>query len=59
MVGIRNSMGIKRCNAMNIIIANIVNYDVILGMAGLQKQNPDICWEKNVWYWHTHCNTEK
>jgi hypothetical protein len=33
MVRIRNSAGVKRCHVINFIVANVINFDVILGMA--------------------------
>ncbi len=37
-----DSAGVKRTHVVNFVIAYICSYDVILGMAWLQKQNPDI-----------------
>ncbi len=31
---------------------------MILGMAWLQKQNPDIQWDTGVWHWGTHTDAE-
>ncbi len=58
MVCIHASTGIKQCHAINFIVADIINYDVILGLAWLQKRSPDIRWDKGVWHWHTHTNAE-
>ncbi len=43
----------KHNNAMNFVIADIAHYDLILGMAGLQKQNLDIQWGTRTWHCHT------
>ncbi len=53
-----NSTSVKRCHAINFVIADIASYDVILGMAWLQKQNPDICWDTGIWHWRTHTYAE-
>jgi hypothetical protein len=58
MVRIRNSAGVKRCHTINLIVTDIVNYNVTLGMAWLQKQNSDIRWDKGLWHWRTHTNAE-
>jgi hypothetical protein len=42
MVRMRDSASVKCCHAINFVGANIARYDIILGMAWLQKQNPDI-----------------
>ncbi len=58
MVRMCNSAGFKRCLAINFIVADIVSYDVILGMAWLQKQNPDILWNTGIWHWRTQTDAE-
>ncbi len=49
----RDSAGFKRSYAVNFVVADIRSYDIILGMAWLQKQNSDIYWDFGVWHWHT------
>jgi hypothetical protein len=58
MVQMCNSTGTKRSHAINFVVADIAHYDLILGMAWLQKQNPDIQWDTGVWHWRTHTNAE-
>ncbi len=58
MVRLRDSAGTKRSHAINFVVANIAHYDLILGMAWLQKQNPDIQWDTGVWHWRTRTNAE-
>jgi hypothetical protein len=53
-----NSTSVKRCHAINFVIADIASYDVILGMAWLQKQNPDICWDTGIWHRRTRTDVE-
>jgi hypothetical protein len=48
MVRMRNSAGVKRCHAINFVIADIASYNIILGTAWLQKQNPDIRWDTGI-----------
>ncbi len=43
MVHMSNSAGVKHCHMINFVVADIANYNVILGMAWPLKQNPDIC----------------
>jgi hypothetical protein len=50
MVRMRDSAGIKRCHAINFVVADIASYDIILGMAWLRKQNPDIRWDTGIWH---------
>ncbi len=50
MVHMRASTGTKRSHEINFIVTDIANYNMILGMARLQKQNPDIQWDTGVWY---------
>jgi hypothetical protein len=45
MVHMRDSAGVKCLHAVNFVVANIRGYDMILGMAWLLKQNPDIDWD--------------
>ncbi len=54
----RNSEGVKRSHAVYFVFADTRGYDMILGMAWLQKQNPDINWDSGVWYWCTRTNAE-
>ncbi len=42
MVQMCDSAGVKRSNAINFVVANIAHYNIILGMAWLQKRNSDI-----------------
>jgi hypothetical protein len=58
MVRMRNSTGVKRCHAINFVVANIASYNLILGMAWLRKQNPDIRWDTSIWHWRTRTNVE-
>ncbi len=51
MVRMRDSAGVKRSHAVHFVVAVIRDYDVLLGMAWLQKQNPDINWDSRVWHW--------
>ncbi len=53
-----DSAGVKRSHAVNFVIADIRSYNVILGMAWLQKQNPDINWDSEVWHWRTRTKAE-
>ncbi len=48
MVRMCDSSGVKHCQAINLVIANIASYDIIIGMAWLRKQNPDICWDTGI-----------
>jgi hypothetical protein len=54
----RDSAGTKRSHAINFIVADITHYDMILGMAWLQKHNPNIQWDMGVWHWRTRTNAE-
>jgi hypothetical protein len=58
MVHMRDSTGAKRSHAINFIVADIAHYDLIRGMAWLQKQNPDIHWDTGVWHWRTRTEAE-
>jgi hypothetical protein len=58
MVWMRDSFGSKQSHAIYFIIDTISHYDVILSMAWLQKQNPDIHWETGVWHQRTHTEAE-
>jgi hypothetical protein len=58
MVRMRDSAGVKRSHAVNFVVADIRGYDVILGMAWLKKQNPDINWDSGVWHWRTRTEAE-
>ncbi len=58
MVRMRNSAGVKRCHAINFVVADIASYDIILGMDWLRKQNPDIRWDTGIWHWCTRTNVE-
>jgi hypothetical protein len=58
MVRMPDSAGAKRGHAINFIIADIAHYDMILGMAWLHKQNPDIHLDTGVWHWHTRTNAD-
>jgi hypothetical protein len=49
MVRMHNSVRTKRSHEINFVFANIAHYDIILGMAWLQKQNPNINWDTGVW----------
>jgi predicted aspartyl protease len=42
VVRMRDSAGTKRSHAINFVVADIAGYNMILGMAWLQKQNPAI-----------------
>jgi hypothetical protein len=53
MVRMHNSASVKRCHAINIVVADIASYNIIPGMAWLQNQNPDICWDTGIWHWRT------
>ncbi len=55
----RDSTGVKRSHAVNFVAADICGYDVILGMAWLQKQNSDINWDSGVWHWRTRTEVEE
>jgi hypothetical protein len=50
MVRMHDSAGVKRCHAINFVIADIASYNVILGMAWLRKQIPDIRWDTGIWH---------
>jgi hypothetical protein len=54
----RDSAGVKRSHAVNLVVADIRGYDMILGMTWLQKQNPDINWDSGVWHWRTRTDAE-
>ncbi len=58
MVRMRDSAVVKQCHTINFIVTDVVGYDVILGMAWLRKQNPDIRWDTGVWHWHTRTDAE-
>jgi hypothetical protein len=58
MVRMRDSAGTKQSHAINFVVADIAHYDLILGMAWLQKQNYDIQWDTGVWHWRTRTNAE-
>jgi hypothetical protein len=58
MVRMRDSAGTKQSHAINFVVADIAHYDLILRMAWLQKQNPDIHWDTGVWHRRTRTNTE-
>jgi hypothetical protein len=58
MVHMRDSAGVKCLHAVNFVVANICGYDMILGMAWLQKQNPDINCYSGVWHWLTRTDAE-
>jgi hypothetical protein len=45
MVRMCDSAGVKCSHAVNFVVADIRSYDVTLGMAWLQKQNPKINWD--------------
>ncbi len=38
--------------------ADIMGYNVILRMFWLTRQNPDIHWDQNHWYWRTRMGAE-
>jgi hypothetical protein len=48
----------KQSLAINFVVADIAYYDMILGMAWLQKQNPDIHWDTGLWHWRTLTEAE-
>ncbi len=54
----RDSTRVKRSHVVNFVATNICSYDIILGKAWLQKQNPDINWDSGVWHWHTGTEAE-
>jgi hypothetical protein len=54
----RDSARAKQSHAINFAIANIAHYNLILGMAWLQNQNPDIQWDFGVWHWRTRTDSE-
>jgi hypothetical protein len=54
----RDSAGTKRSHTINFVVADVAHYDMILGMAWLQKQNPDIHWSTGTWHWRTCTNAE-
>ncbi len=58
MVRMRDSAGVKRCHAINFVVADIASYDIILGTAWLRKQNPDIRWNAGIWHWRTRTDAE-
>jgi hypothetical protein len=43
---------------MNFVVANIAHYNMILGMAWLQKQNPILHWDTGVWHRRTSTKME-
>jgi hypothetical protein len=53
-----DSAGAKRSHAINFVVAHIAYYDMILSMAWLQKQNPDVHWVTGVWRWRTCTDAE-
>ncbi len=53
MVRMRDSAGAKWSHVIKFVVADISYYDMLLGMAWLQKQNPDIQWDTGVWHWRT------
>jgi hypothetical protein len=48
MLCMRDSAGAKRCHSINFVIADIASYDIILAMAWLRQQNPDIRWHPGI-----------
>jgi hypothetical protein len=48
IVQMRNSARAKQSHAINIVIAEVADYDMILGVALLQKQNPNVQWDTGV-----------
>jgi hypothetical protein len=54
----RDSAGVKRSHAVNFVVADTCSYDAILGVAWLQKQNPDINGDSGVWHWRTRTKAE-
>ncbi len=53
MVHMRDTAGAKRSYEINFVVTNIAHYDLILGIAWLQKQNPDIQWDTGAWHGRT------
>ncbi len=49
IVLMRDSARAKQSHTINFVVADIAHYDMILGMAWLQKQNPDIQWDTGLW----------
>jgi hypothetical protein len=49
-VQIRDSVKTKQGHVINFIVTDIAHYNMILSMAWLQKQNPDIHWDTRVWH---------
>ncbi len=58
IVQMHNSTRMKQSQEINCIRANIAHYNIILSMAWLQKQNPDIHCDTGVWYWRTCTEAE-
>ncbi len=58
MVRMLDSAGAKRSHASNFVVADISHYNMILGLAWLQRQNADIQWDAGVWYWRTRTSAE-
>jgi hypothetical protein len=48
----QNSARTKQSHAISFVSTKIVCYDMIFGMAWLQKQNHHIHWDTRVWHWH-------
>ncbi len=44
MVRMQDSARVKQSHTINFVITDISHYNMILGIAWLQKQNPDIQW---------------
>jgi hypothetical protein len=53
-----DSAGVKRLHAVNLVITEIRSCNMILGMAWLQKQNPNLNWDLGVWHWRTRTDAE-
>jgi hypothetical protein len=58
MAQMRNGAEVKRSHGINFVVADIAHYVIILSMAWLQKQNPDIHWDTGVWHWRTRTKAE-
>ncbi len=48
MVRMRDSTGVKRYHVITFVVVDIASYSIILAMAWLRKQNPDICWDTGI-----------
>jgi hypothetical protein len=57
-VHLGDDSGREQCVTLNLVAADILGYDLILGMAWLLRYNPDIMWRKRKWLWRVPSGNE-